>query len=202
MEHPPSPTTILFVRHAQTVWNLDQRHTGSSEVALSPQADRQIATLTRSLLPESIEAIYTSPLSRCQLTIKPLSEIIGKQAVIRPDLQERHLGTWEGQSPKELLPLHPGYHFPESAYNGDFHIPGAEPLEDLEQRIRLFVQEMQTRHPGKTIVVSTHSGVIWTLQHRIVNNPPETWLWPSNCSVTRIRYDGRHFILELITTPD
>jgi len=193
-----STTTFLFIRHAQTIWNQEQRHTGSSEVALSKEADHQISILTRKLLDLPIAALYTSPLSRCQLTIHPLAEILQVEPIVRDDLKERHLGSWEGQSPKELAPEHPGYHFPESAYNGDFRIPGAEPLEQLEGRIRDFIQELHGKHSGKTIAVSTHSGVIWTLQHRIVRNPPDTFIWPGNCSITTVTYDGRHFVLDAI----
>jgi len=189
-------TTLLFVRHAQTVWNKEQRHTGSSEVPLAKEAERQIAVLTKKLLHLPFDALYSSPLSRCQLTIEPLAEILSLKPAIRDDLKERHLGSWEGKSPTELLPDHPGYHFPDSAYTGEFRIPGAEPLEQLEQRIRDFIQEVQHKHPGQTILVATHSGVIWTIQHRIVNNPPDALTWPGNCSITTVSYDGRHYTLE------
>lgn len=200
MNHAASEehTTFLFVRHAQTLWNQEQRHTGSSEVGLAPAAERQIALLTRQLIKEPIVAIYTSPLSRCVLTIQHVADILACTPELRNDLKERHLGSWEGQSPRELLPLHPGYHFPESAYNGDFRIPGAEPLEQLEGRIRDFLREVSDMYPGKTLLVSTHSGVIWTIQHRIASNPLTSFIWPGNCSITTVVSEGRHFSLKSV----
>jgi probable phosphoglycerate mutase len=192
----PNPTTFLLVRHAQTLWNREQRHTGSIEVELSEKADSQIARLTKKIISQPVAAIYSSPLSRCQITIRPTAEILKLPIHIREDLIERSLGDWEGKSPVELLPLHPGYQFPQSAYNGDFRIPKAEPLEHLEHRIRTFLQEMHLAHPGSIVVVSTHSGVIWTVLHKIVTNVPVDFFWPSNCSVSTVVSEGNHFTFE------
>ena len=188
-------TTFLLVRHAQTVWNQEQRHSGSSEVALSPVADQQIAQLTRRLLGEPISALYTSPLSRCVLTVQPTADILGLSPVVCDDLKERSLGTWEGLGPKQLAPAHPGYRFPQSAYNDDFQIPGAEPLKEFEWRIREFLRVASARHPGETVLVSTHSGVIWTMLCRLVAHPLAEPGWPSNCSLHIVRGSARSFAL-------
>ncbi len=163
-----NPTTFLLVRHAQTSWNEKQRHTGSIEVPLSSHAESQIKRLTKKLVSFPIAALYSSPLSRCRITINPTAEIVSLPVSIRIELIERYLGDWEGKCPQDLSPTHPGYHFPDSAYTGQFRIPRAEPLEDLEHRIRTVLHELNTHHAGKTIAISTHSGVIWTILHRIV----------------------------------
>ena len=191
-----SPTTILLVRHAQTMWNREQRHTGSSEVAMSTEADKQIAILTKYLLGFNPQAVYSSPLTRCQITITPLAEILQLPIHTQAELKERHLGAWEGHTPTELLPTHPGYRYPFSAYNGDFRIPEAETLEEVQHRIRAILHLVAEAHPGQTTVLSTHSGIIWTVLHKIVTNPAEEDIWPPNCSVTTIVQDGNHWSLE------
>lgn len=190
------PTTFLLIRHAQTIWNKEQRHTGSTEVPLSDASEKQIIRLTRRLSKEPIHAAYSSPLSRCRITIQPTVEFFKLNLEIDEALIERNLGAWEGMSPIDLLPLHPGYEFPKSAYDGAFHIPQAETLEMLEKRIRHFLNRVHDEHPGETVAVSTHSGVIWTVLHRIVSNPPTDFFWPSNCSITRIVSEGNHFHFE------
>ncbi|MEI6477816.1 MAG: histidine phosphatase family protein [bacterium] len=190
------PTVFLLVRHAQTTWNKEQRHTGSMEVPLSPTAGAQIERLTRSLLKHPIAAVYSSPLTRCQLTVRPLVEQLGLKVHLDDRLIERDLGSWEGKSPADLLPTHPGYEFPKSAYTGEFRITGAETIEELEGRIRNFLSSVHEHHPGKQVLVATHSGVIWTAVHRIVSNPPEDFLWPDNCSLSTIVSHGNHFMFD------
>ncbi len=88
---------------------------------------------------------------------------------------ERNLGQWEGMSPADLQPSFPGYHFPESAYSEGFDIPGAEPLQNLTYRIQQALTAIHHRHKNETVAISTHSGVIWTILHKLVTNPPETF---------------------------
>lgn len=191
-----APTTLLLVRHAQTIWNREQRHTGSSEIGLAPEAENQIGQLTRRLLAYQPEALYSSPLTRCVLTIQPLADILQLPIDIHKELQERHLGEWEGHTPLELQPTHPGYRYPFSAYNGDFRIPGAEPLEDVQHRIREMLHTIAEHNLGKKSIVSTHSGIIWTVLHRVVVNPPTEDIWPPNCSITVIERSGNHWRLK------
>lgn len=187
-------TNFIFVRHAQTVWNKEARFAGSSEVPLSPEADAQIAKVTRRLLRYKIDRIYASPLSRCQLTIEPLAEIIGVPIITTEILKERNLGDWESKSPSEL-PIRTDFHFPDSAYNGDYRIPNAETLEHLEDRIRGFLQEMREHHEGESIAVATHAGIMWAIQKYIVKNTPQEILWPGNCAVAHIETEDHHYLL-------
>lgn len=191
-----NPTVFLLVRHAETIWNLEKRHTGSIEVPLSDKADRQIMKLTKKMIHQPATSIFASPLSRCQLTIRPTADLLHLPITVRHELIERNLGDWEGKSPNELAPLHPNYIFPQSAYNGDFRIPKAETLEAIETRLRFFLHEAHFTYPGETLIVSTHSGVIWTILHRIVTNPPDYFFWPSNCSVTTVISEGNHFLFK------
>jgi broad specificity phosphatase PhoE len=196
MEIPSAqPTTILLVRHAQTQWNKEQRYAGSAEVPLAAEAAEQISELSEKLQDEPISAIYSSPLSRCQLTIGPTAKSLHLPITIKEELKERNLGEWEGKSPSELSLHHGGYHFPDSAYNGEFRIPHAEPLEELEDRVRTFLHTVANRHPGETIALATHAGIIWIIQKRIITNPPAHIAWPSNCSIYRLIAEGQHFSL-------
>lgn len=186
-------TTFLLVRHAETAWNKERRHAGSVEVELSDVAPRQILKLTRTLAHTPIDAIYSSPLSRSRLTIAPTADLIRLPVIVDDRLIERNLGSWEGKHPEELLPLHPGYEFPFSAYDGRFRISEAETLEAIEHRLRTFLNDAHQKHAGQTVVASTHSGAIWTILHRIVVNPPTEIFWPSNCSLTTVASFGNHF---------
>lgn len=190
-----APTKILMVRHGQTVWNAEQRYAGSSEVDLAPAAVPQIRALTKYLKNIPIDAIYSSPLQRCLTTVRETARNHHRRIIIREELRERNLGSWEGKAPNEIHLTHEGYHFPDSAYNGDFRIPDAEPLDHLEKRVRAVLHEVHRAHPGQTVLLATHAGIIWMVQARIVTNPPKHLVWPANASISEVVAEGRHFTL-------
>ncbi|HSI20383.1 MAG TPA: histidine phosphatase family protein [Verrucomicrobiae bacterium] len=188
-------TRIIFVRHAQTVWNKEHRYAGSGEVPLAPEAQEQIARLTERLSHERIDAIYASPLTRCLTTIMPTAEQRHLRIIKREELRERNLGDWEGHSPREIHKTHSGYHFPESAYDGSFRVPGSEPLDHLEQRLRAIIHEVVEAHPGQHIVLATHAGLIWMLQARLVQNRPHELHWAGNCAIATVVAEHGHLLL-------
>jgi len=188
-------TLFVLVRHAQTRWNREQRYAGSSEVALADESAEQIEQLTAALAKLQFEAVYSSPLSRCQLTIAPVAKQHKLPVIIRPDLKERTLGDWEGKAAGELELHHDGYRFPISAYDGSFRIPGAEPLDALEHRIRTTLHELAEAHPGQTVLVATHGGLMYTLLKHLISNPPSKLEWPGNCTQYHISYLHGHMQL-------
>lgn len=201
MHYLPS-TRLLFVRHAQTVWNVEHRYAGHGEVPLAPEAKAQIALLTERLEGERIDAIYASPLTRCLHTIRPTAERHHRRIIVREELRERNLGSWEGRTPREIHKTHDGYHFPESAYDGTFRVPGAEPLDHVEERLRAIMHEVVEAHPGQHVVLATHAGLIWALQARIVQNTPRALHWAGNCAVATVVAEHGHYLLAGIEEQD
>jgi broad specificity phosphatase PhoE len=198
----PLPTRLILVRHAQTLWNLEHRYAGDSEVGLAPQSVEQIALLTKRLRHEQVDAIYASTITRCLLTIEPTAEIHHRRIIKREELRERNLGEWEGRIASEIHPAHAGYHFPESAYDGSFRVPDSEPLDELEDRIRSVLREIVEAHPGQSVVVATHAGVIWMIQARIILNPPKKLHWTMNCAVVTLEAEHGHYTLKAIEEQD
>lgn len=187
----PAPTTLLLVRHAATMWSLEHRFAGRTDVALSPAVEPQIAELTRALLRYPVSAIRSSPLARCQETIRPLAEILGLPVTLDAGVIERDLGAWEGRSSDELAHEHPGFRYPESAYNERMQVPGAERVDALIERVRGALRRIAAEHPGGTVAVSTHAGVIQAAERHIVENADPLAAWPANGSIHRITYaDG------------
>lgn len=179
-------TTLLLIRHARTVWNTEQRYAGHVEVALAPEADQQIRILTKILIREPIGAVYSSPLSRCLLTISPTAEIFDLPIGIDQRLRERDLGAWEGRPASELQIEYPGFHFPESAYTGLFTVPGAEPLAAVTKRTESVLTEIAAKHVGMTVVIATHAGIIWAAENLLTPNGNINRPWPENSTETRM----------------
>lgn len=89
-------TTVLLIRHGQSVTNVTQVFTGHYDVPLSPlgqeQARRTAAYLQKNF---RIDAIYASDLMRAMQTAQPTAAAFGLPICPEPDLREICAGRWE-----------------------------------------------------------------------------------------------------------
>lgn len=99
-------SSLLFVRHGQSEWNLSGRFTGWSDVALTPAGCQQAAEAGELVRGLQIDAAYTSELSRAQQTLQILLEHARQQQVhVVTDwrLNERHYGALQGRYKQEVV---------------------------------------------------------------------------------------------------
>ena len=70
---------IYFIRHGQTVWNVENKICGATDIALTDKGHEQAIETGRRILKEGIKAdlILYSPLIRAADTAKHISEITG-----------------------------------------------------------------------------------------------------------------------------
>ena len=88
---------FYFVRHGQTVWNVENKICGATDIALTEQGHEQAIETGKKILAEGIQAdeILYSPLQRAADTAKHISEITGIPARVEPRLKEQNFGKWE-----------------------------------------------------------------------------------------------------------
>ena len=88
---------FYFVRHGQTVWNVENKICGATDIALTEQGHEQAIETGKKILSEGIQAdeILYSPLQRAADTAKHISEITGIPARVEPRLKEQNFGKWE-----------------------------------------------------------------------------------------------------------
>lgn len=90
------PTRIYLVRHGATQLTQEDRFAGSSDVNLSEEGRRQVASLAERLKNDSLDAIYASPLARTLETARILASPHGLEPICEPALREIDYGHWEG----------------------------------------------------------------------------------------------------------
>ena len=77
---------FYFVRHGQTVWNVENKICGSTDIDLTEKGHEQAVETGKKILSENIKAdiILYSPLMRAEKTAKHISEITGIPAKAEP----------------------------------------------------------------------------------------------------------------------
>jgi probable phosphoglycerate mutase len=98
---------IVVVRHGETAWSREKRHTGRSDLPLTPEGREQAKGLVTALAGLEFSAVFVSPLRRARETC----EIAGfaDRAVVDPDLIEWDYGVYEGLTSAEIQVERPGW---------------------------------------------------------------------------------------------
>lgn len=150
-------TRLLLVRHGVTEWNLTKRAQGQADVGLAPEGRKQAARLPGLLADFSIDAIYSSDLSRAVDTIKPLAEERGLKIEVDPDLREIDQGQWTGLTTDEIRRRWPDRWGPARHYSKR---PGGESPDEVRERGLAAVRRIVGAHPDGCIVLVSHGGTI------------------------------------------
>jgi probable phosphoglycerate mutase len=100
------PQTYL-ARHGETDWSLSGRHTGLTDLPLTPRGEQNARRLEERLKGVAFSAVLTSPLRRAAQTCT-LSGF-GSVAIEDSDLLEWNYGLYEGRRTREIHAERPGW---------------------------------------------------------------------------------------------
>ena len=93
-----------YVRHGETVFNLENRMQGITDSPLTCKGIEQIAQTTEALRNEFFNSAYTSPLPRTIQTAEIILEPHHMHAKIFEPLREFSYGSWDGHIKNESDP--------------------------------------------------------------------------------------------------
>jgi broad specificity phosphatase PhoE len=156
----PTPTRFYFVRHGEVEARYQKVFGGRLDIDLSPLGVEQAGAVAAHLRDTHFDAVYASPMKRAQRTLAPLLAANGYRAVVRDGLREVDFGVWTGFTWDEVRAR-----FGKSAFDWLHEleaggIPDAEPVPAYRQRVAACLDEILSLHPGKTVAVVCHGGVI------------------------------------------
>ena len=113
---------LIVLRHGETEWSRDLRHTGRTDVPLTPAGEAAAAALAPGLAARKIRATFTSPARRAVMTAA-LAGLTG--AATDPDLQEWDYGGYEGRTTADIRTERPGWYlWRDGVIPGDAAHPG------------------------------------------------------------------------------
>lgn len=186
-------TRLILVRHGETEANVAGRMQGRGNDPLTERGQQQVRAVAARLKAEGhpIEAIYSSSLLRASQTADAIGEELGLTPRLRDSLQEMHLGDLDGKDNSTLEAAMPR--------TLDESYPNGESIREFVERTMGAFYGIAMAHPGGTVVVVSHGGVIstalsiWSLGHG------NAWrdFTPANCSLSSVEFQAGPQVLHV-----
>ena len=182
-------TVLYFVRHGESVTNVDGIFTGQLDFPLSELGYKQADLLVNYFKDVNIDKIYASDLGRTCATIASTAKEHNLEIIKDKRLREVYAGKWQGEK----------FTYIQENFNEDYikwrteivdaRCTGGESFKELSERVYQAVLEIINENQGKTVIVVSHSNPIKSilLRANILGVPiKELLVAPPNCSVTKI----------------
>jgi broad specificity phosphatase PhoE len=145
--HRPKPEVVL-VRHGETEWSRDGRHTGRTDVPLTAVGREEASLLGARLAAWRFVRVLTSPLQRAQDTCRLAG--YGEVAELREDLMEWDYGTYEGRTTADIRAERPRW----SLWTDG--VPRGETAEDVGRRADRVIEEVRAAHDDVAVFAHGH----------------------------------------------
>lgn len=159
---------ILFVRHGESVDDIEDRYGGSADFDLTEKGKSQVLESTKriSSLDEKLEVILTSPLKRALQSAEIISGELGIEVEVFEYLKERNLnGILTGLTRSEAK-----YKYPEQveAHNRWEYVDGSERTEDFNTRVKNAIKYLLNMKYNSLVAV-THGLFLKTFFKETMN---------------------------------
>ena len=170
---------IVCLRHGQTLWNLERRFQGHTDIPLDETGLAQAvraASLLASLRPS---LIVSSDLRRANDTGLALGRLAGLEVNVDEDFRERSGGEWEGLTGKEIAERWPSEYL-------SWEAPGGESVTEVADRVAAGMRRWAAKlDEDGLLVIASHGAALRLGIARLLGLPEH--LWPAlgglgNCS--------------------
>lgn len=176
---------FYFVRHGQTVWNVENKICGATESPLTERGHRQAEETGKKILEQGIcvDEILCSPLSRAKDTATHIAEILEVPLREEPRLFEQNFGKYEGTA-------RDGKEFYEDKKNFVCSYDGGESMMKVAHRVYGLLDEI-TAQDEKTYLLVAHNGIARIVESyfRDMTNEEFSAFGVPNCCVREYPYD-------------
>ncbi len=162
---------VILVRHGETEWSRNGRHTSFTDLPLTLGGEREAKSLKECLSHWTFHLALSSPRARALRTAELAGW--GGRVEIDPDLSEWNYGQYEGQTTQEIRVADPKW----TVFRGQ--TPGGESSAQVADRCDRVRRRL--RAAAGDCLLFAHSHVLRVLIARWLELPAE---------------DGRHFVIQ------
>jgi probable phosphoglycerate mutase len=160
---------LILLRHGETEWSLAGKHTGRTDIRLTPRGEAAAAALAPLLARRDIVAAFTSPAQRAART----ASLAGlADAKPDPDLWEWDYGGYEGMTTPQIQEQRPGWYlWRDGVIPGDAEHPG-ETVEEVGHRVDRVLGRVVPLLAGGDVALVAHGHVLRVLTARYLRLDP------------------------------
>lgn len=176
---------IQLIRNGLTAGNVGGKYIGHLDEPLSNEGVEQIAQMKKDYKYPNVEAVFSSPLSRCTQTAKLIYP--NCEPILIDGFIEYNFGEFEGKTAEELEnhPVFPDWLAGKKGVNPPFGESNEEFSNRIAQTMIKVVDGVIQSGITKTAIV-THGGVIMALlaMFGLPEASMHEWLTPGGCGYT------------------
>lgn len=154
---------LWLIRHGETKWSVAKRHTGRTDIPLTPMGERQATGLRQVLAGRQFSSVLCSPLRRARETCRLAG--YGETAQVTDDLLEWDYGIYEGKTTPEIRQEKPGWSIWTTA------VPKGESLEQVGCRAQRVIQ--RASNIDGPVALFAHAHILRILTACWLGLPPE-----------------------------
>ena len=152
---------IFAIRHGETEWSLNGRHTGTTDILLTDNGRRLAERMRPVLARETFALVLVSPMQRAYETCELAG--LGAACIIEPDLIEWNYGAYEGLTPGQIRETAPGWLIFRDG------CPGGEAPEEVGARVDRVIA--RARGAKGDVALFAHGHVLRVLAARWIGLP-------------------------------
>ncbi|HZC39148.1 MAG TPA: histidine phosphatase family protein [Streptosporangiaceae bacterium] len=153
---------LILLRHGETEWSRDHRHTGRTDLPLTPAGEAAARALAPALVRRAVRAAFTSPAQRALRT----ADLAGLQAKPDPDLAEWDYGGYEGWTTAQIQAGRPGWYlWRDGVIPGDVAHPG-ETIAQVGARADAVLSRALPLLAGGDVALVAHAHLLRVLTAR------------------------------------
>jgi probable phosphoglycerate mutase len=193
---------IILIRHGETAWNAERRLQGHLDIPLNAEGERQAKLLAEALAPDAIDLVVASDLQRARQTAQAVATTRNLSVHVEPGLRERCYGGFEGLLYSEIERRFPAEFAAWQARDIDAVLPSGknhgETFRAFYTRSTDAILALAAAHPGRTLALVAHGGVLECAYRMALGLPLET---PRdfkvfNASINRFRIEDGRLVLQ------
>lgn len=155
---------LILVRHGETEWARDGRHTGRTDVPLTPRGEEQARALAPLLAGREVALTLVSPAQRARRT----AELAGlSPAETDERLWEWDYGAYEGRTTPQIDEERPGWSLWRDG------VIGGETAAQVGARVDGVLDRVRGSLADGDVVLAAHGHVLRVLTARWLGLPPD-----------------------------